>query len=293
MADKLMESSISIAIPAYRNAARLERCLNSIKKVDSKWLALTVVTDDSGDGQVVNALREKFTEITWIVHKTNQGFAHAANAAVLSSKSNWVLLLNDDSEIIEDPRPSLIPLCSGDNLFAISLRSTNEFGKTREGAKRLVWRAGIAKILHNERDQQPLVNSISDTAYAVGGHAVYSKEAFRSLGGFDPAFHPFYWEDVDICARAQANGLKTIYCQSASIIHREDGAIKTYINSATVRYATWLNRLLFSQRHAVGIQRLLFPLGLLWHRLHAFTTNDEPRRRAIADFQSQTKTAGR
>ncbi len=238
MADKLMGTSISIAIPAYRNAARLERCLNSIKKVDPKWLALTVVADDSGDGQVAHALREKFSEVSWIVNETNQGFARAANSAVFASNSSWVLLLNDDSEIVEDPRPSLIPLCSEEKIFAISLRSTNEFGKTREGAKRLVWRMGIAKILHNERDQLPLVNAISETAYAVGGHAVYKMEAFHSLGGFDSAFHPFYWEDVDICARARANGMKTIYCQSASIVHREDGAIKANNNS----YNTYANK---------------------------------------------------
>lgn len=285
-----MDNSISIAIPAFRNAARLERCLNSIKKVDSKWLALTVVTDDSGDGQVADALRDKFADVTWIVHERNKGFALAANKAVTESKTDWVLLLNDDSELTEDPRPPLLPLLSVDNIFAVSLRSTNEYGKTRECAKRLVWRTGIAKILHNERDQLPLVNGISDTAYAVGGHAVYNKKAFSRLGGFDTALHPFYWEDVEICARARVKGLKTLYCQNASIVHREDGAIKSSNSFAAIRYATWLNRLFFSQRHAAGAQRLLFPLGVLWNRMHAMLTKDEPRRRAIDDFRSRSKT---
>jgi len=288
-----MENSISIAIPAYRNAARLERCLNSIKKVDSKWLALTVVTDDSGDGQVAAALREEFADVAWVVHEGNKGFARAANAAVLESKTDWVLLLNDDSELAEDPRQQLLPLLSLANLFAISLRSTNELGKTREGAKRFVWRIGIAKILHNERDQHLLIDGISDTAYAVGGHAVYNKRLFHSLGGFDAAFHPFYWEDVDICARARNIGFKTLYCQRASIVHREDGAIKSSNNIATIHYATWLNRLLFSQRHSAGVQRLLFPLGVLWNHMHAMMTKDEPRRRAINEFRSRNKTVRR
>ncbi len=286
-----MENMISIAIPAYRNAVRLERCLESIKQVDPNWLALTVVTDDSGDGQVASTLCKKYEEVTWIVHECNKGFANAANAAVLSCKTNWVLLLNDDSQLTSDPRTSLIPFCNDDKVFAISLRSTNESGVTREGAKRLVWRFGIAKILHNERDQLPLENGVSETSYAVGGHALYNRESFQHLGGFDSHFHPFYWEDVDLSERAQKKGLKVLFCYNSTVVHNEDGAIKTSNSSANIRYSTWLNRLLFSHRHANGFQRRLFSVGLLWNRIHALVTNDEPKRRAISEFIRRSNAA--
>jgi len=279
-----MTNEISIAIPAYRNANRLRRCLESIKRIDPNWLSLTVVTDDSGDGQVANELRNEFQPVKWIVHDTNQGFAYAANDAVLSCQSKWVLLLNDDSEIVDDPCVALSPLLTLPNVFAISLRSTDEQGKDREGAKKLIWRFGIAKILHNVKDQAPLLDGVSESSYAVGGHAVYNQNAFRRLGGFDSAFHPFYWEDVDICVRANKLGLRTLYTNDVTIVHRNDGAIKSNNNAAAIRYATWLNRLIFSQRHARGLQRALFKFGLVWQQLHAFITNDEPRKRALAEF---------
>lgn len=279
-----MTNEISIAIPAYRNANRLRRCLKSIDKIDPNWLSLAVVTDDSGDGQVANELRNEFESVKWIVHETNQGFARAANDAVLSCQSKWVLLLNDDSEIVDDPRPALLPLLTLPNVFAVSLRSTDEQGNFREGAKKLVWRFGIAKILHNTKDQAPIIDGVSESSYAVGGHAVYNREMFMKLGGFDSTYHPFYWEDVDISVRASRLGSRTLFASDAAIVHRNDGAIKSHNDAAAIRYATWLNRLIFSQRHAQGLQRSLLKWGLKWNYLHSLMTNDEPRKRALAEF---------
>ncbi len=285
MANKV--SDVAIAIPAYRSAERLSRCLRSIQKLDQDWLSLTVVTDDSGDGQVAQALREEFPTVTWIIHSENLGFARASNDAVFACKNEWVLLLNDDSELVDDPRKPLQNLLADTALFALSLQSVDEHGKVREGAKRLSWRVGIAKILHSKKDQLPLVAGVSETAYAVGGHSLFRRSVFQELGGFDELFHPFYWEDVDLSYRARKVGWRVVFSANAKILHRIDGAIKSTQTRNAIQVATWRNRLLFSHRHAPGIQRLLIPVGILWHKIRAHMLHDHARLQAISEFETQ------
>ena len=275
-----------IAIPAYKDAARLRRCLDSVKKIDAGWLSNVTVVDDSGDGQVADALTKEFPTVKWIVHDRNQGFAAAANHAVLGCSVEWVLLLNDDSELIEDVRDSLRKLLQNEMLFAVSLQSVDVDGNRREGAKRLIWSFGIAKILHNAKDQLQLIDGVSETSYAVGGHALFSRKLFESLGGFDATFHPFYWEDVDLSQRARHEGYDVLYCENARVLHHTTGAIRSSANADKIREATWRNRLLFSRRYASGFQKFLQPIGLLWQKAVAVVTRDHVLENALAEFEN-------
>jgi len=266
--------SVGIAIPAYRDALRLARCLKSIEACDPHWLLNVVVTDDSGDSSVASELRSQFPTVTWILHERNEGFASAANHAVMGNSCDYVLLLNDDCEVMIDPRAVATPLFADPLVFAVGLQSVDESGLAREGAKRVVWRFGIAKVLHNARDQHAASNGVQRTDYAVGGHAIYRRAIFKELGGFDASFHPFYWEDVDLCQRALKSGCRVLFAQDSGIVHRNDGAIRSTHQRDEIRLATWRNRLRFSFRHARGIQRALLPLAVAWLRLQARLTHD-------------------
>jgi GT2 family glycosyltransferase len=281
-----VKEQFGIAIPAYKDAARLRKCLESIERVDADLLATTSVVDDSGDGQVAAKLSADFPKVTWFVHELNLGFATAANRAVLECRAEWVFLLNDDTELLRDPRPALESITQHEDIFAVSLQSMDEAGGEREGAKRLVWRFGIAKVLHNKSDQAELVDGVSQSAYAVGGHAVYDRKKFSELNGFDEMFHPFYWEDVDLCERARQRGWKTLYCADAKILHKSSGAIRTTHRADEIRIATWRNRLLFSSRHARGVHRLVFLAGVAWHSVTATISKDRAKQQAIAEFRN-------
>ena len=43
---------------------------------------------------------------------------------------------------------------------------------------------------------------------------------FEELAGFDDAFTPYGWEDVDLCLRARALGYRTRYVHTASFAHK-------------------------------------------------------------------------
>ncbi|MBK6766091.1 MAG: glycosyltransferase [bacterium] len=278
------EAAIGIAIPAYRNPERLRRCLSSIADVDSRWLSLTTVVDDSGDGAVAAVLRSEFPQVKWIINDTNEGFIPSANLAVRESAAPIVLLLNDDVELRCDPRGRATELFQDPKLFALSLRSVDAAGKTREGAKRRVWRAGIARVLHAQKDQRPARDGCVESDYAVGGHALFRRSQFLELGGFDSLFQPFYWEDVDLSARAVARGWRVLYLADSEVFHNDLGAIRSTQDAASIRRTVWRNRLAFSFRHARGVQKFLLPFAIVFQRVAAALRADYMLSAAISDF---------
>lgn len=65
-------------------------------------------------------------------------------------------------------------------------------------------------------------HALMHSCVAVTGACIAIRaEAFRALGGFDSANFPVEGNDVDLCLRAQAEGLKVLYDPYATLYHLE------------------------------------------------------------------------
>lgn len=267
--------TLGVAIPAYKDAARLARCLQSIAEYAPELLEHTVVVDDSGDGQVRAALKVDYSQIKWIVHSSNAGFGASATEAVRACDADIVILLNDDVQILNDPTSALLSCFQDASLFAVSFRSESLAGQFREGAKRLVWRLGFPKILHNPVDQVMKSDAAQASSYAVGGHCAYRKRFFDELGGFDKLFDPFYWEDVDLSMRALRHGWMVQYQPECRVRHEEAGAIKASHKQDEIRKLTLRNRVLFARRHCPDALKVQLKLSMAWQRLTAILSGNK------------------
>jgi GT2 family glycosyltransferase len=276
-----------LGIPAYRNVESLRRCLQSVVSISAELSSCLVVTDDSGDGRLAAALKSEFPQVRWIVHQRNLGFGASANDCVRALPADVVILLNDDAELASDPLPPLRKAFEDETLFAVTFQSVLRDGGFREGAKRLVWPFGMPRILHNSQDQRPPVNGVQPSAYAVGGHAAFHRLRFWELGGFDPLFAPFYWEDVDLAQRARRAGWRTIYLPACQVVHDGDSAIRSAHRAEFLREITLRNRLLFAWRHARGLQRFPHQVSLAYHRLFSLLPAYRIFRRAFASARKR------
>ena len=45
------------------------------------------------------------------------------------------------------------------------------------------------------------------------------RDEHERLGGFDPAYHPAYYEDVDVALRARRLGGSTVVCPGSTVVH--------------------------------------------------------------------------
>lgn len=283
------EPTVGLAVPAYRNVEGLERCLRAVEAVSPGLLRNAVIVDDSGDARLATALGARYPGVRWTVHAENRGFGPSATEAVVTNLADLVVLLNDDVELLTDPVPHVVEAFSRRDLFATTFQSLDARGGFREGAKRLVWRLGLPRILHNERDQLPAAGGRYPSDYAVGGHACFHRARFAELGGFDPLFEPFYWEDVDLSVRARTRLWITSYLPDCRVRHAGESAIRSGNERAAIDRVVMRNRLLFGFRHRPATMKPLYRVAVAGRLLGSLVSGDATFRRALEDARARWK----
>jgi glycosyltransferase involved in cell wall biosynthesis len=95
--------SVSVIIPTYNRAGLLARCLKSVFNLDypPQKMQLIVVDDGSDDStaEVVHALNNSMSRITFIKHRRNQGVSAARNTGMNEARGFYWIFLDDDCEV--------------------------------------------------------------------------------------------------------------------------------------------------------------------------------------------------
>jgi len=202
----------------------------------------------------------------------NLGFAGGANAGAREARGDRLLILNPDA------RPE-----------AGALEALLEGFRRHPGA------AGLAPRLVGEGGEpqfpwqlRGLPSAWQLLAHAIGvpaaseavaepaaGDAVeqpaaaalaLSRETYEAAGGFDPAFHPAWFEDVDLAARLAAAGRPLLYWPAATFRHTLGGTVGQ-LGYGRFLWAYQRNLVRYLGKHhgsaTAALARLLLPAGLL------------------------------
>jgi GT2 family glycosyltransferase len=70
----------------------------------------------------------------------------------------------------------------------------------------------------------PSPGEVSEPDYASAACWLVRRDEHERIGGFDPAFFPAYYEDVDYCLRARSTGGATVVVGSSRVIHHKGGS---------------------------------------------------------------------
>jgi N-acetylglucosaminyl-diphospho-decaprenol L-rhamnosyltransferase len=202
-------------IPHFNGFERLERALLSLRE-QTRALDVVVVDNGSGDGSP-ELLRERFGEVGLVELERNLGFGAALNRAIAERPGDPVLLLNNDVEC--EPRfveAMLEAAGDGAEMVAGVL--------LREAAPGLIDSAGVIADrtlmgfdhLHGEP-----VAALEDAPAPLGptgGAALYRRDAFDAVGGFDERIF-LYYEDLDLALRLRHAGARCELARGARAIH--------------------------------------------------------------------------
>ena len=104
-----MPVSLSIIIPIYNAAATIERCLNSLKKIQSdhrEFVEIVLIDDGSTDDRS-GLIDKKITSLSEFkiirLQQQNSGVSAARNAGLWQATGEWILFLDADDELHCDP----------------------------------------------------------------------------------------------------------------------------------------------------------------------------------------------
>lgn len=236
---------ISIIIPNYNGEELLKKNLpavfDSAKYFESKNKenVEVIVIDDASTDQSRDFLKSQ--NVALIENKKNLGFAKSVNKAVEHARGEIIILLNSDVSPQNDFLFPLIVHFKDENVFAVGCMDKSiENGKTILRGRGLgKWKKGF--LIHNRGE----VNK-TNTLWVSGGSGAFKKSIWEKLGGFNPLYYPFYWEDIDLSYRGLKAGYTILFEPKSIVIHEhEKGSIKKKYSHFEIKTISYKNQFTF------------------------------------------------
>ena len=210
----------TVVIPNYNGINYIEKCLQFL---EGEPAHIIVVDNGSTDGsrQIV---QEKFPRVELICLDQNYGFCKAVNTGIEASKTPYVILLNNDTEVQRGfVRALELPLEQHPQIFSGSaqMRNLNRPGLI-DDAGDYYCALGWAFARGKDKPLQDYQRKRRIFA-ACGGAAIYRRKIFDEIGLFDEN-HFAYLEDIDLGYRARIQGYENLYIPGAIVYHAGSGA---------------------------------------------------------------------
>ena len=212
---------MTIVIPSYRDACRVAKLVESIRRTTNPKRVRIIVADDASGPDHIAALRQ-IPGIEVIEGETNLGFAANVNRGLrAASPSDDVVILNSDMVARPGWLASLqFTATPGVGIVGAKLLYPDnriQFGGTIRNPDAPEW------FDHRHRFQWSDAGpaNVMQPALAVTGACMYiTRDALEAIGLMDELY-PMAYEDVDFCLRAWQAGFRTLYCPAAEFYHLE------------------------------------------------------------------------
>ncbi len=266
----------SIIIPTYNGVELLKRLIpliyNLTKNIEDYEV---LIVDDGSKDRTESYLKNYFPQIKVIALKKNVGFGKACNIGVTEAKHDLIFIMNNDVRIHSDfPLKILSLFDKPDKEDKILFAATCKVLK--EGKKSLYYGRNEGVFYRGEIHIKPLSDEYGKTFFASGVIMAFHKEMFLELGGFDDLYHPFYWEDVDLCYRALKKGFSMVYTPNSLIYHkdqstivfRKKGGITLFFAKMVARIIQERNQYLFTWKNILDHE--MISKHVLWIPIHLF-----------------------
>ncbi len=221
---------VSIIIPVYNKVEYTTKCLASIiENTPSNDYEIIIIDNASTDG-TLNYLKKKINavnkKITVICNKDNLGFAKANNQGAKLAQGEYLLLLNNDTEVLTGWLDPLVQILErDDSVGAVGAKLLFPDGPIQHAGVIIIGRndsqALIARHVFQNMKKPPAEAGQCITFQAVTAACMLLKKTiFNEVSGFDES----YWngsEDVDLCFKIQSLGKMIVYQPQSTVIHHE------------------------------------------------------------------------
>jgi GT2 family glycosyltransferase len=205
----------TVYIPNFNGERWLPRALQSLR-AQTERPGVVVVDNGSNDGSIA-AARVDFPEVTVLELGENLGFGAALNRAVAAHPADAIVLLNNDVECEPGFCSALLAgLDNGGDMVAGILLQERE--------PDLIDSAGVVAdqtlmgFDHLHGEPVAAAADAPDPLGPTGGAALYRREAWEAVGGFDERIF-LYYEDLDLALRIAACGGHCRLAPEARALH--------------------------------------------------------------------------
>lgn len=213
--------SASIIILTWNSGAHMEKFHPALLKQTWRDFEIVLVDNGSTDGSV-GEIEDWWKEFSFVAERlqSNLGFAAANNIGARLARGKWIVLLNADAY----PEPSwlenLVNAAEANPGFTAFSSRQIQFDSPQllDGAGDAYHISGLAWRNQYNLPADKYGLEKSEIFSPCAAAAMYSREEFLKLGGFDEDYFS-YFEDVDLGFRFRLNGGRCLYVPDAVVHH--------------------------------------------------------------------------
>jgi GT2 family glycosyltransferase len=237
---------LSIVMAVHDRFELTFQAIASIRQNHAGAIQLIIV--DNGSADETRRLARYVAGAVIIRRAETIGFVRACNLALPEVAAPALLYLNNDVELWPGALAAALRRLESDpGIGAVGAKIVRTDGRLQEAGS-IIWAEGTTTGYL--RDASPLAaeaNFVRDVDYASAVFLLCRTAAVRTLGGFDEAYAPAYFEDADLCVRLIQAGYRIVYDPAVVLTHLEFGSAATSeVSMALMRRA----RRIFRQKQA-------------------------------------------
>jgi GT2 family glycosyltransferase/glycosyltransferase involved in cell wall biosynthesis len=250
--------SVTLVIPTRDQLELVRNCLESLEKTSYRNYDVLILDNASEEPETLDFFRSldpagKVRVVRIPSPAQGFSFAHLNNQGVRHCSSDFVLFLNNDTEVIAPKWLSqMVGYARLDGVGAVGARLYFEDGTLQHAGIVHGYHEGLAG--HAFRGLAPhdwgylgFVRSAREYSGVTAACLLTPRALFEELGGFDEQNFAVAYNDVDYCYRVVKSGRTCIYCASAELWHYE-GKTRGFDDDPAERanfrriYGGWVDR---------------------------------------------------
>ena len=224
---------MTVIVVSYNTRELTLACLKTLYANTHETRFHTVVLDNASQDGSAEAIARDFPQVELIASQDNLGFAKANNVVADRADTEWLLLLNPDTEVHEGAIDRLMDfsrdhpeagITGGRTVFPDgSLNAASCWGRITPWSA-FCLATGLTSIFRDTTFFNPegIGGWKRDTArevdIVVGCFLMIRLSLWKELGGFNPKYY-MYGEEADLCLRAREMGYRPMITPDAQIMH--------------------------------------------------------------------------
>lgn len=225
---------VTVIIPNYNGIKYIRDCLDSLR-AQTMPVDIIVVDNASTDGSV-QVIRE-YEDVELVEFSENFGFCRAVNEGIRRTKTEYLILLNNDTKASLDfVKEMYAVIKKHPGTFSVAAKMMQMYAPDRIDSAgdlycALGWAFSLGKDAAGSR-----YNSEAAVFSACAGAAMYDTKLLRAIGCFDER-HISYLEDVDVGYRARIHGLSSRFAPKAIVYHAGSATTGSRYNAYKIKMA--------------------------------------------------------
>lgn len=197
---------VSVVIATYNRAPILEKCLRSLFEQTFDDYEILVIDDGSTDEtpRLLARMGESSQKLRW-VRIENSGRSVARNLGIEEARGDYILFL--DSDVVVTPR-----------FLEIHMEAHRAFIASHPGGQAFC--QGLSLNVHDfdHLERKPNLFDFSAAFFATNNVSI-RRDFLQKVGGFDPEFVEYGWEDLELGLRLRAAGCRILRSRKAVGFH--------------------------------------------------------------------------